>query len=245
MIPAGVPIDSETISVGLLERLWHATAVGAIRGDIGKFDNELIAEMVGWQLPADNLIAVLIECGWLDECGIHRLVVHDWNQHAPKHVKANVAKAGGFHSPAPKEPPKGEPPKEPPQGSSPPNLTNSNLTKPNQFKGCSGVGTADPKPPILVFPCRGVPNSWILDQGNIDRWQEQFPNLDIIAQCRHALAWIEANNPKTAGGMPKFLVRWFSKSNDRQPGNRNSQMTFAQQQLANSNAAIRSFVGDE
>lgn len=42
------PVAVETVAVGLLERLWHATIVGAMRGDIGRFDNEELAEAMGW-----------------------------------------------------------------------------------------------------------------------------------------------------------------------------------------------------
>ena len=47
-------VDAESIAVSVLERLWHQTAVGAKRGDIGKFDNELIAEECGWLKDADH-----------------------------------------------------------------------------------------------------------------------------------------------------------------------------------------------
>lgn len=127
------PVDAESVATGVLERLWHATATGALRGDIGRYDNEVIAEMCGWLLGADRLIAMLVECGWLDECEENRLLVHDWPDHAPKHVKGNVKKLGGFleRSGAPKALPKGSPPKAPPQGTGAPNLTQPNPTEPN------------------------------------------------------------------------------------------------------------------
>lgn len=132
---ADLPVQVETIAVGILESLWHATATGAIRGDIGKFDDELIAEMVGWKGEASTLISILVECRWLDRHPEYRLVIHDWHDHAPRFVKGNVAKAGGFVSlfiaqgVALEEEPKGDALEEEPQRMGAPNLTKPNLTK--------------------------------------------------------------------------------------------------------------------
>ena len=82
-------ISIETIAIGILERVWHATLVSAPQGDIGKLDNETIAELIGWNGDPDQIINVLVEVGWLDECLNHRLVVHDWREHAPGYLKGN------------------------------------------------------------------------------------------------------------------------------------------------------------
>lgn len=73
------------------------------------------------------------------------------------------------------------------------------------------------EPALLVFPCDGSPNRWHLTQSQVDHWHELFPSLDIMAQCRSALAWVEANpsKRKTASGMPKTLVAWFSRTQNR------------------------------
>ncbi len=107
------PISVETLTVGLLERLWHATATSAPRGDIGRYDDELIAEMMGWNGPAEVLVNALADSGWLDRHQEHRFVVHDWHDHAPNYVKGNVIKAGGFLSEA------GHPLGLPPRGPAP------------------------------------------------------------------------------------------------------------------------------
>lgn len=83
-------VDVETIAVGLLERLWHATANGAKPGNIGKYEDEDIAEECGWHLDAQMFIELLVQTGYLDTHEEHRLVVHDWHQHAPNHVKGIV-----------------------------------------------------------------------------------------------------------------------------------------------------------
>lgn len=96
-----IPLDAETVAIGILERLWHTTANDAIRGDIGRLTNEDIAEAVGWHGDADLLVQMLVDCRWLDAHDEYRLVVHQWHEHAPKYVKGNVTKVGGFVNSAP------------------------------------------------------------------------------------------------------------------------------------------------
>lgn len=85
---------------GLLEMLWQATVRNAPRGDIGKFDNEAIAIELDWDGDPDELIRHMIDTGWLDEHADHRLVVHDWADHAPAFVHRNISRKGGFCVPS-------------------------------------------------------------------------------------------------------------------------------------------------
>lgn len=72
----------------------------------------------------------------------------------------------------------------------------------------------DSTPVVLMFPTVGAPSTWDLHQSRIDAWSKLYPGLDVLAECREAFAWAEANatKRKTANGMPAFLVRWFGKS---------------------------------
>jgi hypothetical protein len=81
-------------AVGLLEMLWHWTARFAIQGDIGKWSNSEIAEQAGWHKNADEFIAALVDVKLLDRCEIHRLVIHDWHEHADQSVKKTLVKRG-------------------------------------------------------------------------------------------------------------------------------------------------------
>ena len=69
----------------------------------------------------------------------------------------------------------------------------------------------------MEFPCDGVPRSWQLTQEQAAEWQGLFPTLDVIGECRNAMAWVKAKpaNQKTAKGMKAFLVGWFGRSKDR------------------------------
>jgi len=86
----GVPLSH---AVGILEMLWHFTAEYAPRGDIGRFADIDIAEEVAWEAEAEKLIDALVECGWLERDERHRLIVHDWAEHADDAVHMRLARA--------------------------------------------------------------------------------------------------------------------------------------------------------
>lgn len=68
---------------------------------------------------------------------------------------------------------------------------------------------------VMTFPVDGKgKKTWHLTAKHIAEWQQSFPALDITAECRKALAWINANpsRRKTHRGMPAFLVNWFSRA---------------------------------
>jgi len=71
------------VTIGTLEMLWIATQKNAPQGDIGKFSDLEIAIECEWEGDPETLVSALVESGWLDVCDTHRLVVHDWEHHAP------------------------------------------------------------------------------------------------------------------------------------------------------------------
>jgi hypothetical protein len=84
--------ESKRGVVGLLELLWQETTRQAPRGDIGRFSNEEIAILCDWDGDPDRLIEALIETNWLDIHSEHRLIIHDWADHAPQWLR-NCLKA--------------------------------------------------------------------------------------------------------------------------------------------------------
>jgi hypothetical protein len=48
-------------------------------------------------------------------------------------------------------------------------------------------------------------------------WAAAYPGVDVMAEARKALAWVNANptKRKTARGMAKFLLGWMSRQQDR------------------------------
>lgn len=74
-------------AVGILEHLWYFTATQAPRGDIGRWTDEEIAAGIDWPADASVLVEALVSSRWLDRCGEHRLLVHDWADHCDQTVK--------------------------------------------------------------------------------------------------------------------------------------------------------------
>lgn len=82
-------------AVGVLELVWNFTGKFAPQGDIGKYSDEQIAEAVHWRVRSGSrgvptgvrLRSALVQAGFLDTCDCHRLVVHDWPDHADEAVR--------------------------------------------------------------------------------------------------------------------------------------------------------------
>lgn len=93
-------------AVGLMELLWHFAGKYAPQGDIGRYSDEVIAKAIHWDkrpgrtrippefLPSSGLvhtelwlISSLIRAEFIDRCDCHRLVIHDWKDHAEEAVK--------------------------------------------------------------------------------------------------------------------------------------------------------------
>jgi hypothetical protein len=81
-------------AVGILECLYHFTSEYAPDGGIGKFSDDEIADACDWGGSASNLISALSQAGLIDLSGTHRLVVHDWSEHADDGVHMKLARAG-------------------------------------------------------------------------------------------------------------------------------------------------------
>lgn len=73
-------------------------------------------------------------------------------------------------------------------------------------------------PPVLVYPTVGANGTaWDLTELQLADWRTLFPGVDVLDECRRALAWTQAHpdRRKTSRGMAKFLVSWLSRSTDR------------------------------
>jgi hypothetical protein len=71
---------------------------------------------------------------------------------------------------------------------------------------------------ILVFPTVGNTTSWALTRSELERLKLRFPTIDVLAECRKLLAWVEADKSrrKTARGMMSFLTTNLARATDRQ-----------------------------
>jgi len=64
----------------------------------------------------------------------------------------------------------------------------------------------------MVFPVVGEEHQWELMPAQVALWQELYPDVDVLRECRKAWAWIDANpkRRKKHNGMKKFLVNWLN-----------------------------------
>jgi len=74
---------------------------------------------------------------------------------------------------------------------------------------------------LLTFPTNGTPKLWHLTEKQVSEWNELYPGVDVLAECRKALAWVKSNRKKTARGMKRFLNGWMGRTNDSQRSNNN------------------------
>ena len=148
--------------IGIVEMLFHFTARYAIQGNIGKWDDEDIADGLLWFGEPADLIEALVRSGWVDKCEKHRLVVHDWGDHIDKSVQTTLRNKGlecirphtGSHT----EPHTGvhtEPPTDP----------HLSLAKPSQAKAKS-------KPPPVP--------ALTLEQSFDDEWNERLRRIQAF-----------------------------------------------------------------
>ena len=95
--------EDDVLVAGRLEFMWHFTAQYAPDGAIGKWPDGAIATAVRWRKEPAELIDHLVAAGWLDQHDAHRLVVHDWHEHADDAVHSSLARARRYfangHSP--------------------------------------------------------------------------------------------------------------------------------------------------
>jgi hypothetical protein len=89
-------------------------------------------------------------------------------------------------------------------------------------EGCTEPPAASvpPDPVLLQFPVthrKGESTHWPFTRGNLTDLSSTFPALDVLAESRKALGWVNSNphRKKTARGMSKFLFGWMSRAQDR------------------------------
>lgn len=90
---------------------------------------------------------------------------------------------------------------------------------------------ADDGSVLLLFPTIGANGTeWRLRRAQVEEWQGLFPTVDVLSECRAALAWIKASpeRRKTVKGMPRFLVAWFTRSVDRRGASQTARTSASQ-----------------
>ena len=217
---------------GYLELLWDSCYESG-EEYVGTADD--IETLVGWTGESGMLTRALVEAGLPEGVGFLEPVdgtgyrVHDLWHHAPEYVgKRRKRELERQRKEAPlmerrvsdrrTEPSGGQWPPSPSSqaghGETPsPSPSPSHEPSSDSAEASSALASK----PFLVFPTSGPVNAWTLTEGQVARWAELYPAVDIRAEARKALAWVEANRSrrKTAVGMPRFFVAWLGRANDR------------------------------
>lgn len=81
-------------AIGHLELLWAFVAQKTPHGNVGKWPDGAIARSAHWTGDATAFVTALVEAGFIDRHQSHRLVVHDWHEHAPRWVTSKIMRAG-------------------------------------------------------------------------------------------------------------------------------------------------------
>ena len=87
-------------TVGALELLWLFVMEQAPRGDVGKWSDDDISAACDCEASPKAWIEALVTIELLDRCEEHRLVVHDWAEHATEFLQKRhrrALKAGGSY----------------------------------------------------------------------------------------------------------------------------------------------------
>jgi hypothetical protein len=83
---------TKAVTIGYLECIWHFTGRFTPQGNIGKYTDLAIETWLEWEGQPGELVAALLESGWLDRDAVHRILVHDWPHHADKATKQALSR---------------------------------------------------------------------------------------------------------------------------------------------------------
>lgn len=162
-LAARLDVDRPT-ALGYLTLAWDFVAEVSPSGDIGRWPNVAIARACDYLGDPDKFVNALVDAGWLDHDGEHRLVVHDWPDHCERWVRSKMTSLAlsfcacyGAKSPSRKPSADASGDASPDAFSDPPR----NRTEPNQTKPMntgrpegrpeeSGDATADAAAPLVI-----------------------------------------------------------------------------------------------
>ncbi|WP_367715137.1 helix-turn-helix domain-containing protein [Nitratireductor sp. GISD-1A_MAKvit] len=77
--------------------------------------------------------------------------------------------------------------------------------------------SADVQSEIFIHLPTKTGDAVAITRKQVDEWSRAFPALDVEQKLRAMKSWLDANpsRRKTANGVPRFVVAWLSKDQDR------------------------------
>lgn len=92
-----------------------------------------------------------------------------------------------------------------------------------------------PAPTVVIeLPTNKRDEFFEVLESDVSRWVEDYPNVSVIGELRKMRSWLEANRTKrkTKGGMPRFIVSWLSREQDKPSGLGAPQVSASLEELA-------------
>lgn len=65
---------------GLMVSLWLWSITNALSGDLTQYTNRAIAKAADWDGDADEFVAALVDCAWMDKLDDGRKTLHGWQE---------------------------------------------------------------------------------------------------------------------------------------------------------------------
>jgi hypothetical protein len=231
--------------IGHLVCLWTYALAHAPDGDLRDLEPDDIAEGALYGGDPQALVAALLAVGLLDQ-GPAGLLIHDWTEYAAGLREAerkrqyrqrrDETRATDVRrtrpSPATDVRRTRPSPATDTSGNVPSDETRRDETRQDERSDESSVvpeltlvqaepATLEPPDVVLTFPAvgRGA-QAWHLTERLLEELQQAYPDLDCRAECRRALAWVQASprRRKTARGYQAFLTAWLQRSQERPGG---------------------------
>ncbi|HET8669468.1 MAG TPA: hypothetical protein VFM05_02235 [Candidatus Saccharimonadales bacterium] len=197
-----------------LIRLWEWAAEYAVDGDLSGYQPTEIESELGWASTSGTLFSLLVTSGFLDRSDDgSRVTIHNWllpgrsgygiaqlakQREGFRERKAKYRRSlNSGHGDVPVPLSKGE-------GKGEGKSTDQIREQSNQ-----------PAEPCLIeYPC--TDGLWDLTESFVGTLKQAYPQIDIMAEARIALAWVWANpaKRKTMKGMPRFMNSWCSRATE-------------------------------
>lgn len=222
-------LGSVLIARGALELLWESCYES---GDDYVGTSEDIETLVGWTGEHGMLTRAFVEAGVPEGQGFIEPVsdvvggpvsyrIHDLWHHAPDYVakrrQREVARQQKLDPSVRRTAPNGDGSAGLPLCLDGSERTPSPSHSPSPSHKNVSLESESFAALFLEFPVIGPgASAWQLSEAQVAEWATLFPHLDVRAQSRQALAWIQASpgRRKTGRGMARFLVGWFGRAAD-------------------------------
>lgn len=198
-------------AVGHLEFLAHYVSQHNVTGDISNLSDDEIELAAEWTGEPGKFTAAAIGCRFVDrDASGTRL--HDWPQWAPEWVKKRLARLTTADNGGQRQPVDDNGALEKRREEKSINMNKKESTPP-----CS------PRSGVSTFSIDGSNRAWVgISDTDWEAWAKAFPAVSLKTEAARALEWCLSNPAKTKKNYRRFLVNWFSRSQERGGGQKSS-----------------------